>query len=402
MRKLLIIVFVVLFSCSSGPKEDNISSKYKDISKSSNKVLLTNNVKEVGSIKLYEIKSGKQIITFNRENKDTVLNREFSKDTIIHSLGYVKILKLVKFKVQGKTNRSSYYWNPENSDLFYISINDRKNTVKKSENLNSNKTLLSFILNQKENNFYKIAEKPEVIKYSLKEEESVFQPNSVIASISGKTIDIPDEERCLTLVDQKDFDQDGYTDLLLEDIVACGGNCCANSYYMVVYKGNSKFNISKHFNSSWEGIKVQKWKNRWSFLATYVNAGANTKDYYEVTKRHILVNGEIKLVEFNEKHEMEALMNIRAKEFDIKKSDQIKTYNFDLDGDGKKEIITCKLWARWGVLRCEIKKGSKVIVKNIGGKRVGFLKSKTNGMHDIVTNHDVIHRWNGEKYAVVK
>ena len=59
--------------------------------------------------------------------------------------------------------------------------------------------------------------------------------------VEGKKykIDLPAE--CISIVKQLDFDEDGLTDVLIENISACGGNGSANSFFFVYYKGNGFF-----------------------------------------------------------------------------------------------------------------------------------------------------------------
>ncbi|MDY6868497.1 MAG: hypothetical protein SVT56_11480 [Chloroflexota bacterium] len=403
MFRLLICLIIILTGCGNSGEKQNNPDKAKDISKIEKKLLLKKKIKNIGILNLYNLKSGKQIITLKVNGKERLLNKEFEKDTIIHSLSYAPDIKMYRFNTLSGSLRSQYFWNTEDDILYYNSVDDNEKKVEKSDNLTNKPELLKFISGLIECSPVKKESRIPVIKYSLKNEESVMQSNTVIADIDGKKIEIPDkEERCIMMVEQKDFDGDGDIDLLLEDAVACGGNCCPNGFYTVSYQ-DGKFNISKIFNSSWSGIKVEKWKGRWSFLSTFINfAGANTDPYYEATKRHILLNGKIKLVEFIEKEEMKALINIRSSDFNMEKADKEKTYSFDVDGDGKKETLSCRLWSRWGTVLCTIKKDCKVIAKSIGGKRFGFLSSKTGGMHDIVINHDNIYKWNGKKYVETK
>lgn len=399
MLRFLIFISIFFYGCSGSGEESNV--KKTNLSLNNKKVLLSYSEKDKGEVQVLEQKNGSQLIGFLSRKGPFILKKEFEKELIIHSPGYLKTMDAVRFSTLKNGTRTQYYWLYEKDKLFSYSVNDAKKKITASDNSGDNKRLLNYILNLEESRFAKLPEKEDNVVYSLRDEENVFQSNLIFAKKGDRKIKVTKEEKCLLLVDQKDFDGDGDTDLLVEDVVACGGNCCPNSFFVVAYDGNMKFKISENFNSSWEGIKVEKWKDRWSFVATYVRAGANTLDYYEATKRHILINGKITLVEFFEKEEMKALYNIRAKQFDIKKEGQVKVFEFDIDGDGVKEKIKCRLWNRWGVVQCEVKKGEKILVK-VSGKRAGFLKTKSSGFHDIVVNHDVIHKWNGKKYEVFK
>ncbi|MCP4162890.1 MAG: hypothetical protein GY760_22750 [Deltaproteobacteria bacterium] len=402
MKKNILIAFLIFVSCSNGSgKKEEKRIEYNDISKISKKVLLIKKIENKGVLKLNELSDGKQVITITNSSNGIVLNQVFSKDTIVHSFDFTGSLDLLNFEALDTLNRVKYYWDISKNKLYFRSLNNQNGKEYRSENIEQSPALKSFIKKENFSVIRKVTNPPE-LKYFLKNEESVFQSNSIKASVSGTVFDVPGKESCLMLVDQNDYDGDGYKDALLENAVACGGNCCPNSFFIVTYKGDGNFKVLDSFNSSWEGADLQKWKGRWSIVTKFVNAGSNTSDYYESRSRHMLINGETVLVEFDEKKEIEALMNIRAKEFDISKVNQSKNYRFDLDGDGEKELMQCKLWNRWGVVQCEIKRKEKIILKNIGGKRVGVLKRKTNGMHDIVSNHEEIYKWNGSEYKKEK
>ncbi len=103
-------------------------------------------------------------------------------------------------------------------------------------------------------------------------------------------------------------------------------------------------------------------------------------------------------VEETERKELVSLTEMKSDDFDFEK-DETKAMFFDLDNDGVNDKIEGRLWHRWGrvLWRIEFSSG-KTFENGIGSKRIGVLKSKTNGVHDIVSDLDDILKWNGLKY----
>src|SRR5579859_1732011 len=99
------------------------------------------------------------------------------------------------------------------------------------------------------------------------------------AKENGKTYTLIDKtkEGCLVVADQRDFDGNGLTDALVENITACGGNCCPNSYFFVSAQGNGKFLVSDELADSWQEPAIEKWKNAWSVVIVSTNEGVNTE-----------------------------------------------------------------------------------------------------------------------------
>ena len=69
---------------------------------------------------------------------------------------------------------------------------------------------------------------------------------------------------------------------------------------------------------------------------------------------------------------------------------------YDINSDGFKDKIICDFWDRWNDLT-----NCKVQLVNFGeilidydGKRLGVLKTKKNGMHMLVFDHDTIFYFN--------
>src|SRR5579864_3061648 len=74
------------------------------------------------------------------------------------------------------------------------------------------------------------------IKYSVVQaDKTTFSTGALVATVNGKrhVLVSKSKEKCLQIIDERDFDGDGSLDALVEDITACGGNCCPNQFFFV-------------------------------------------------------------------------------------------------------------------------------------------------------------------------
>jgi hypothetical protein len=96
---------------------------------------------------------------------------------------------------------------------------------------------------------------------------------------------------------------------------------------------------------------------------------------------------------------MESVVEIRSEIFDLAKVGETHSIEYDLDGDGKKDQIKTTFWARWGRMfwAVEFADGKK-FSSDTACKRIGVLKTKTNGVSDLVCDQDKVFRWNGREY----
>lgn len=252
-------------------------------------------------------------------------------------------------------------------------------------------------------------------KYDLKEKNKLRKANITYEAADGsapifeKLFGVVDgqkyelitesDELCVNVADQRDFDGNGSIDALVTNIIACGGNCCGDSYFFYSYSGDGHFQQSGEFGYSWSKPKIEKWKGRWSVVVTSINEGINTQKFNEIKERYVLDAGEAVKIEETERKGLSTLTEINSNEFDMDK-EEIKYLNFDLDGNGLEDRLRCGLWTRWGriVWTVEWDNGTKTEVKS-NCKRVGILPTKTKGVHDIVCDLDGVLIWDGEKYV---
>ena len=226
------------------------------------------------------------------------------------------------------------------------------------------------------------------------------------ADINGNQYLILDEhdELCLSVYDERDYDGNGSTDALVQNIIACGGNCCGNSFFFVSYLGEGNFQISKYFGYSWEDPKIEEWKGVTSVLITDLNEGVNQNNPKEITVRYVLDSDNVVKVEESERKGLVALEEIKSSDFDFNKIDEFRSIEFDLNSDGITDYIIGKLWHRWGriIWTIDLSSSEKEIAPKVPCKRIGILSTKTGNYNNIVCDHDDVLHWDGNTYIQEK
>jgi hypothetical protein len=239
------------------------------------------------------------------------------------------------------------------------------------------------------------------VEYSVEDDNDVPYFSDLRATVNGRTYQLIDRSKqmCLQVVDQRDFDGDGFVDALVENILGCGGNCCPNGFFFVSNVGAGRFEVSDEFADSWGDPVIEKWKGRWSVVVTSSIEGIDQQRLCAMTRRFVLESGKPVLVEEWRRKEMESIAEIRSECFDPKKVDETQSIEYDLDGDGKKDQIISKYWSRWGSMMWSIEfADGKKYSSDLGCKRIGVLATKTNRVSDLVCDQDTILRWNGREY----
>lgn len=281
--------------------------------------------------------------------------------------------------------------------LGFIPVLDATSEVKCNKNISVNSDNKAKNCNSKN----KMASHRVLIKYSTeKNENSMF--SNLKATINGTEHLIIDSsaEMCLSMFDERDYDGNGTTDALVTNILGCGGNCCANSFLFITYKGDGRFQVSESFGNSWNDPKIEPWKGNFSVVMTENNEGMNTDAPKEVFTRYVLDSGHVNQIEAIEKKQLLALMEMKSAEFNYDKNDEVRKIKFDLNGDGIKDQVVGILTHRWGRIMWTLTLSGVGEVKNdIACKRIGILTTKTNNLNDIVCDIDRVLRWNGLKYS---
>jgi hypothetical protein len=146
---------------------------------------------------------------------------------------------------------------------------------------------------------------------------------------------------------------------------------------------------------------MEKWKGRWSVVVTSdasIGAGNLTRPNV-ITRRFILESGKAVLVEEKRRKDLKSIIEIRSEMFDPKNVDETHSIEYDLDSDGRKDRINATHWLRWGTMEWDVEfADGKKFSGNTACKRIGVLKTKTNGVSDLVCDQDTVLRWNGREY----
>lgn len=240
------------------------------------------------------------------------------------------------------------------------------------------------------------------ISYSVKNsDETALGPSTLLATINcrSRVLINKSKGKCLRIVEQRDFDGDGLLDALVEDITACGGNCCSEKFFFISARPDGTFAMSREFADSWTEPVIEEWNGQWSVVIVSNNEGVNRERPVEITRRFVLQGGKAVKVEEHRRKELETVAELRSEIFKRDDPEEMHTLHYDLDGDGKTDTISGKRWERWGRILWIVEfANGKTFSSNDGCKRIGVLASKTNGVNDLVCDQDTVLRWNGDEY----
>src|SRR6266571_7437646 len=97
------------------------------------------------------------------------------------------------------------------------------------------------------------AAQPADADFTVGGEELNGLSTSLSATVAGRTYHVYDarEGNCLSIVDQRDYDGDGFTDALVAIHPGCGGNCCQEEFFFGSYVSEGHFRWTAVFDSSW-------------------------------------------------------------------------------------------------------------------------------------------------------
>lgn len=206
-----------------------------------------------------------------------------------------------------------------------------------------------------------------------------------------------DESYLMTYIEaQEDFDGDGIVDALVcsPNIGSAGGS----SWVFVSYAGNKRFRKSKVMSIPPDGYAMAE--------LSKVN-GKKVLDFYVVDlgkkvvrERYGLKDGKaVSMSVPTPRFPLYVIM----KTIDMEDFDNGKSLVFDFDDDGVNEKVTSTGSYHFGrslVLEKNGKKYEFGIGTLYGVGELHVLASKTNGMHDIMSEHDIrtIYKWDGTTY----
>jgi hypothetical protein len=191
-----------------------------------------------------------------------------------------------------------------------------------------------------------------------------------------------------------DFNNNGYDDVLVTII---GGNCCGNQYLIFSFDGE-KFRRTKEIGYDFNEIEILNKNGNYSFVVESDGEGVGNTTLSHEVNTYELKNYSFRLLKKQTPKWVFSNVQIQSKIF----SEDYETQNllYDLDDDKVKDTIVFTYHSRWGRMDWEINfgNGKYYEAKNTQSKRIGILKTKTNGQYDLVKDIDEVLKWNGEKY----
>jgi hypothetical protein len=232
------------------------------------------------------------------------------------------------------------------------------------------------------------------------DENADFKHSVIVATTrDGSTFSIPIPDalpQCTFVEHEGDLDDDGLPDALI-----AGGSCSSyvpTTYFFVAGTLDDRF-VAQEVESGVD-FRIETWRGRMTALLESNNEGYNQQRPESLMQRFAFERGRVVVLEQQRAVEVSALANLRSEDFDISNPDQEKVVWFDLDGDGKKDTLAGKLWARWGRIMWQVRfaDGSVSDGGSGGCKRLGVLAEKTKGYRDLVCDFDTRIRWNGRAY----
>lgn len=221
----------------------------------------------------------------------------------------------------------------------------------------------------------------------------------VTATVNGQVYQVIPavDSGCLVIVSQQDFDGNGTTDALIEDLSACGGNGAGSSYFFISYLGEGYFRVSNPTDCcARQDPVIEGWQGRPSVVVTLSNEGVNQEDPETTRIRYVLRSGEAVKVEESTKGNLVALAELRYAQFTQGRVNQVLRLRYDLNRDGVPDTLFGTPWERWGRINWSARLSGVGDIPERGDancKRLGVLGSMTNGVHDLVCDQDTILRW---------
>jgi len=243
-----------------------------------------------------------------------------------------------------------------------------------------------------------IAQNP--IHYYLTNEGS-YDQQELKAVVNDKvfTLISKDDQLCIGIEKKGDFNKNGYEDILVKIINGCGGNCCGNSYQIFSYNGQ-EFKETEQVGYDWNGIEISESSVGFNFIIQTVNEGVgNTDMCNDKVETYQLKDYDLELINVVKEQKLNSITELKASDFEGREN-EVLFLNYDLDGDGKIDKLTCSYWERWGrITNWKIEFGNGKSFKGESSpKRIGIMNTKTNDVNDLVLECDEILKWNGLKY----
>lgn len=206
------------------------------------------------------------------------------------------------------------------------------------------------------------------------------------------------------ILDQHDFDGDGHLDALVRE--NGGGNAHAPYPSVIYYDEDANcFKQTEEFEAP--NVTLKEVDGEWTFI-----------EYTGIRETHFAFKeGKVTVVNEDVQSVGQADRRYMLSNFYRDNEDGEKIIRYDLDDDGSDEWLTVFRgfshaenygqtmnleeikWSNGKRLRRFVNINNNWTENySIWGAEIVFLQSKTNGMHDILTDNTHYHRWNGSTY----
>lgn len=209
----------------------------------------------------------------------------------------------------------------------------------------------------------------------------------LVATVDGKTVQ-GGERPLLQILYTGDFNGDGTADVLIAWSASGGGNCCPPDYSFVTVKDGKLVEAQ---------IPVYAWEH-----PSALPDSSGTRFSFTEEEKYTVVRFTGSAAEVAKSSPRANLTAVAEVKGATPGSTGSRTMSADINGDGKKETITCEIWERWGSLLCTLPLPAGPQTLSTGCDRFGVLATKTNGYNDMVCNQDILLKYNGKEYAEVK
>lgn len=205
----------------------------------------------------------------------------------------------------------------------------------------------------------------------------------LVAKTAGGLLKSGPLDDYLALIEaQRDFDGDGVTDALF--LTNCGGNGCPESGYSIATVRAGKLLL----------IRVG-----FAGDARVVRKGSSWLIELESTegwKQFAFANG--KVVPYATKKRTVLHATVEVKGGAAYSKGPPRSFEVDVDLDGKPETIRCTIWERWGSLLCTLPTPRGPQTLSTGCDRFGALATTSGGRREFVCNADMVVRFDGKRW----